>query len=463
MISILERGVLMKNLLVKSMLLVFMASLLLSFAACGKDKTEATTGVPTTAQTTTAPATEPLTGPVSVETLRLALMNASNPEWDGDYASLTAEQKLAITDYFNSAGQPVEFRDDNVYYLDINGETTPSAETTLISGTTKVSGSPVSAGAAVTGLTVTPATLPLAVGGSKALTATVAPSNAKNKTVTWKSDNDKVASVDASGMVVAKSTGSAKITATANGGSGISAVCTVNVTSAPTGAVVSYLYNEDEGFFYIENDPWQRNFGFNKLYDWGAPITQMFYNTVRVKFNYANKGWMIQMWKGQYGYAFVGSEIGVYTKPLNQIIEHYECASNDDMLKMQMTLYKKDKWLFTRTYDTYWWITGFVPGALDKFADRTELTMLGLVTLKDAAMKDAFVASLQGQGFTAGYSGFSTPDTYSVEGNTVYINWKNIGQPAIKPATTVPETTVPETTVPETTVPETTQATTQAP
>lgn len=457
----LERGVLMKSLLAKIMLLIFLASLLLSFAACGKDKTDTTTGIPTTEQATTVPATDPPeTGPVPVETLRLALVSAGAAEWDGVYASLTNEQKTAIMDYFNSAGKLVEFREDNVYYVDNNGETTTDANATTVPGasTTKAAaGVTKPAGAAVTGITINPANLNLNVGGSQALTAAVTPANAKNKTVTWTTDNDKVVSVNASGMVVAKSVGTAKITATANGGTGFSAACTVKVTSAPTGAVVSYLYNEDEGFFYIENDPWQRNFGFNRLYDWGAPITQMFYNTVRAKFNYGGKDWMIQMWKGQYGYAFVGSEIGVYTKPVKQAVEHYDCASNDDSLMMQMTLYKKDKWLFTRTYDKYWWITGFVPGVLDKFADRSELTMLGLITLKDAAMKDAFVAALQSNGFTAGYNGFSTPDTYSVEGNSVYINWKSIGQTAIKPATTVPATTVPVT---ETTAPETTQAAT---
>ena len=452
-----KRGERMKRLLVKSILLVFMASLVLSFAACGKDKTDTTTGVPTTAaQTTTVPTTAPQdTGPVSVETLRLALVNAGAAEWDGVYASLTNEQKTAIMDYFNSAGKLVEFREDNVYYVDNNGETTTASGETTVPGasTTKAaSGVTKPAGAAVTGITINPATLNLNVGGSQGLTAAVTPANAKDKTVTWKSDNDKVASVNASGMVIAKSVGTAKITATANGGTGFSAACTVKVTSAPTGAVVSYLYNEDEGFFYIENDPWQRNFGFNKLYDWGAPITQMFYNTVRVKFNYGGKDWMIQMWKGQYGYAFIGSEIGVYTKPVKQLVEHYECASDEDSLMMQMTLYKKDKWLFTRTYEKYWWITGFVPGGLDKYADRSELTMLGLITLKDAAMKDAFVTALEAQGFTAGYNGFSTPDTYSVEGSSVYINWKNIGQAAVTPATTAPAT--------ETTAPETTQAAT---
>jgi len=46
------------------------------------------------------------------------------------------------------------------------------------------------------------------------LTATVTPDNETNKTVTWKSDNEKVATVDANGNVKAIGRGTAKVTAT---------------------------------------------------------------------------------------------------------------------------------------------------------------------------------------------------------------------------------------------------------
>lgn len=67
-------------------------------------------------------------------------------------------------------------------------------------------------------VTVAPATLALDLAGTKTgtLTATVAPANASVKTVTWASENDKVATVDAKGVVTAVATGTTKVTATSN-------------------------------------------------------------------------------------------------------------------------------------------------------------------------------------------------------------------------------------------------------
>ncbi len=423
----------MKNIITKSIAIIFVLTLLLSFAACGGDKETGTSTPTTKIQTTTAEATT--SARLSDELVQAALETAGISGWDGVYTSITPDQKKIIEDSFAASGKPVEVRTDGVYYKDSSVTETTSevstlAQTTADPNSTSTTKKPAttSGGVSVTSLTLNPTVLNLTVGGTSAITAAVLPSSAKNKTLSWKSDNEKVASVDGNGTVVGKADGVANITCTANGGTNIKATCKVTVSIAPTGAVLSYKYNEDEGFFYIENDPWQRDYGFNRLYDWGAPITAMYYNTVRVKFSYSGLDWMIQMWKGQYGYAFIGSEIGVYTKKPGQIIEHYDCASNDNSLKMQMELYQKDKWKFTRNYDVYWWITGFVPGNLTTYLDRTELTMLAIVTLKDAEMTDLFVKALEGQGFTKGFNGFSTPDTYSIEGNSVHFNWKNIAQ-----------------------------------
>ena len=132
--------------------------------------------------------------------------------------------------------------------------------------------------------------------------------------------------------------------------------------------VIGYLYDPVRNVFYTAADPWQRNFGFNAIYDTVAPFTLLNYATVRFKFRADGKDWMIQAWKGQYGLVFYGAEVGVYTKPTDRNVEHYDCASDSDMLKMAMTFYKKSgitqKWVkrFERPYGTYWWCTGFKPG-----------------------------------------------------------------------------------------------------
>ncbi|RRD70695.1 Ig-like domain-containing protein, partial [Tannerella forsythia] len=61
------------------------------------------------------------------------------------------------------------------------------------------------------------------------LTATVAPSNATDKSLTWSSDNPQVASVDANGLVTIHKKGKARVTARANDGSGRYDACDFNV------------------------------------------------------------------------------------------------------------------------------------------------------------------------------------------------------------------------------------------
>ena len=61
------------------------------------------------------------------------------------------------------------------------------------------------------------------------LKATVGPSNANNKAVTWKSSNTKVAVVSAKGVITARGKGAATITCTAKDGSGKKATCKVTV------------------------------------------------------------------------------------------------------------------------------------------------------------------------------------------------------------------------------------------
>jgi formylglycine-generating enzyme required for sulfatase activity len=83
----------------------------------------------------------------------------------------------------------------------------------------------------ITGVTLNKTTLSLAVGGSETLTPTVAPSNATNKNVSWRSSNTAVATVSATGLVRGVSAGSATITVTTEDGNK-TATCTVTVSAS---------------------------------------------------------------------------------------------------------------------------------------------------------------------------------------------------------------------------------------
>ena len=89
----------------------------------------------------------------------------------------------------------------------------------------------------VTGVSLSQTEASLFVGGTLALTATVAPSNATYKGVTWSSSNESVATVK-DGVVTGKAAGMATITATTDDG-GKKATCTVTVYIHATGVSLS--------------------------------------------------------------------------------------------------------------------------------------------------------------------------------------------------------------------------------
>lgn len=79
----------------------------------------------------------------------------------------------------------------------------------------------------VTGVTVAPTSATLKINGKQQLTATIAPANATDKAVTWKSDNTSVATVSESGLVKGIAQGTATITVTTHDGN---KTATANIT-----------------------------------------------------------------------------------------------------------------------------------------------------------------------------------------------------------------------------------------
>ena len=88
---------------------------------------------------------------------------------------------------------------------------------------------------AVTGVTLDQTTLSLVAGTTGQLTATVSPDDAADKTVTWASADETIATVDANGKVTAVAYGQTTITATATDGTpddasdDFSATCTISI------------------------------------------------------------------------------------------------------------------------------------------------------------------------------------------------------------------------------------------
>ena len=83
---------------------------------------------------------------------------------------------------------------------------------------------------AVTGVTLDKTTLSLEVGATATLNATIAPSNASYKAVSFTSSDDAIATVDDDGLVTAVKAGTADITVESLMDGSKTAVCTLTVT-----------------------------------------------------------------------------------------------------------------------------------------------------------------------------------------------------------------------------------------
>ncbi len=180
-----------------------------------------------------------------------------------------------------------------------------------------------------------------------------------------------------------------------------------------------FEYDEEQGIYYSQMNPLQRKFGFNVGYDMAAPLTGMIYDTRRIEFEYDDREWMVQIWKGQYGITS-GAEIGLYNRDPSKNFQ-YDCADDEDLIEMQFDFYNQDELVFSRGPEKHWWLTGFkvfhagVPMLID-----LDMTL----TFTDKQMAQAFANALKKTQNDPTYpTTFFDPITYERSGSTVKIHW----------------------------------------
>ena len=155
--------------------------------------------------------------------------------------TLDVNDKATLTATVNpndATNKTVTWKSDKpeIVEVDSNGNVTAKAAGTATI-TATVDGKSASCKVTVNGQTTVPVasvklnqtTLELIAGKEATLTATVKPDDATNKTVTWSSNNETVATVDNNGKVTAKAAGEAIITAKVGDKQ---ATCNVKVTAA---------------------------------------------------------------------------------------------------------------------------------------------------------------------------------------------------------------------------------------
>ena len=140
--------------------------------------------------------------------------------------------------------------DTNVATVDNNGIITGiGAGETIVTVTTKDGGCTASCGVTVTdgvvhvtGIFLNKESVDLSINDTTQLNATVLPADATDKSVTWTSDNNAIATVDNDGLVTAISEGKTVINATTND-LGFVARCTINVTTIHVNKVTLNNHN----------------------------------------------------------------------------------------------------------------------------------------------------------------------------------------------------------------------------
>ena len=109
---------------------------------------------------------------------------------------------------------------------------------------------------AVTSVQIAPETAELEVGETLGLTVAVLPEEATDKTVTWSSDNESVATVSEDGLVTALAEGKAVITATVGDKSASCAVTVILSRYEVERAALIAIYNATGGSNWERSDNW---------------------------------------------------------------------------------------------------------------------------------------------------------------------------------------------------------------
>ena len=169
----------------------------------------------------------------------------------------------------------------------------------------------------------------------------------------------------------------------------------LNELIAPFG----YTYLPSQDLFSSHLEAWQRNFGYGSIYDRTAFRFRMIFDSLPIYFNYQNKTWLIEFWKGQYGIN-TGAEAGIYYA--DSILEEkdydntlFQSVSNPDMPIFSFQLFRNNQ-ILAELSEQHWWLTAF---SLGLFSEPKDLSMKIGVTLRNRDMRNAFLKGLYKVGY----------------------------------------------------------------
>ena len=178
-----------------------------------------------------------------------------------------------------------------------------------------------------------------------------------------------------------------------------------------------FVYDKNNDIICSHMYPWQREVGYCKLYDEAAPVLNMIIDSEPIYFEYDNRRWLIEVWKGQYGMT-TGGEIGIYVSETDDIDipgifsgTFFKAVSDEELLNMSFNLKMNGEDLFQR-HDYHWWLTGFDVGV---FSSPNNLSMEVMLSFPNSNMKNAFLNGLKRIGYKE--------DEIEIINNRIYFNF----------------------------------------
>lgn len=156
-----------------------------------------------------------------------------------------------------------------------------------------------------------------------------------------------------------------------------------------------YYYDPVCDCFSTTIDAPQRAFGYTALFDRYAPRFGMVFDCLPIYFDYRERTWLIECWKGQYGIN-LGCEVGVYkadalVASLSRKTALFHSTGNEEMLRMSVRLYHRGT-LLCEKCDRHWWLTAFCMGA---YCEPRDLEVQVGITFPNAEMLRAFEGALR--------------------------------------------------------------------
>ena len=193
----------------------------------------------------------------------------------------------------------------------------------------------------------------------------------------------------------------------------------INELAGPFG----FYYKVCERIFSSRRDAWQREMGYQELFDRAAVLTSMVIDAQPVYFEYAGKTWLVEFWKGQYGIN-AGGEVGIYcaktiVPPQEYTKTVFAAVQDNEMPIVRSRLFRFDKKyaqgeVLYEHQAKHWWLTGFVLGT---YVTPQKLVLQSAFEFPNAEMTEAFLIGarkVQSEYFQVGYANHCV---YAIFGN----------------------------------------------